>query len=173
MIVSFCPDLQTAQRWDEEVGSPFVHLIDPSEMQGQAGAAYQSWGFPKSFQGVWSPEALKFYCDERLHGRVLHPSQGQDVHQMGGDVMVNHQGIIVLRHYSKTSQDRPSIDLLLTRARELAQPSWLRRLWMLLLAPFKRSLAVLRGLQNALEGSPKLPAAGRTVPVPTAAPCKI
>mmetsp|Transcript_29055 Transcript_29055/g.47010 ORF Transcript_29055/g.47010 Transcript_29055/m.47010 type:complete len:169 (+) Transcript_29055:170-676(+) len=168
MIVSFCPDLQTAQRWDEEVGSPFVHLIDPKE-NGQAGAAYQSWGFPKSFQGVWSPEALKFYCDERLQGRVLHPSQGQDVHQMGGDVMVNHEGIIVLRHYSKTSQDRPSIDQLLTRARELAKPAkpcWLRRLFWRLL---QRSLAVLRdlrGLPNTVEGPPKLPAAA-------AAPCKI
>lgn len=175
MIVSFCPDLQTAQRWDEEVGSPFVHLIDPSE-KGQAGAAYQSWGFPKSFQGVWSPEALKFYCDERLHGRVLHPSQGQDVHQMGGDVMVNQQGIIVLRHYSKTSQDRPSIDDLLTRARELAKPCWLRRLWTLLLAPFKRSLVVLRDLRglNAVEGPPKLPAAVPNAALPNAAPaCKI
>mmetsp|Transcript_18955 Transcript_18955/g.41715 ORF Transcript_18955/g.41715 Transcript_18955/m.41715 type:complete len:162 (-) Transcript_18955:43-528(-) len=161
MIVSFCPDLQTAQRWDEEVGSPFVHLIDPSE-KGQAGAAYQSWGFPKSFQGVWSPEALKFYCDER--------------HQMGGDVMVNHQGIIVLRHYSKTSQDRPSIDHLLTRARELAKPCCLRRLWTLLLAAFKRSLAVLRDLRglNAVEGPPKLPAAVPNAALPNAAPaCKI
>ena len=31
-------------------------------------------------------EALKFYCDERLHGRVLHPSQGQDVRLGWGKV---------------------------------------------------------------------------------------
>ena len=35
----------------------------------------------------WPPgEALKFYCDERLHGRVLHPSQGQDVRLGWGKV---------------------------------------------------------------------------------------
>lgn len=128
VVVSFCPDLQTAQMWDEEVGSPFLHLIDPSETPGHAGHAYQSWGLPKSFQGVWAPEALKFYCDEKLQGHTLHNSNGQDVHQMGGDVMINHEGIIVLRHYSKTSQDRPSMEQILTRARELAPPCWLQRL---------------------------------------------
>lgn len=126
VVVSFCPDLQTAQMWDEEVGSPFLHLIDPSETPGQAGHAYQLWGFPKSFQGVWAPEALKFYCDEKLQGHALHSSNGQDLHQMGGDVMINHEGIIVLRHYSKTSQDRPSMEQILTRARELAPRCWLR-----------------------------------------------
>lgn len=125
LVVSFCPDAQTAQRWDEEVGSPFLHLIDPSlEVPGHAGRAYQTWGFRKSFQGVWSPEALRFYSDETLKGHQLHPSHGQDVHQMGGDVLLDQQGVVVFRHYSQTSQDRPSVEQLLVEARSLVRPCW-------------------------------------------------
>eukprot|EP00913_Durusdinium_trenchii_P028168 g26411.t1 len=70
----------------------------------------RTWGFRKSFQGVWSPEALRFYSDETLKGHQLHPSHGQDVHQMGGDVLLDQQGVVVFRHYSQTSQDGTNAD---------------------------------------------------------------
>lgn len=91
------------------MGSPFMHLIDPATpgVPGDAGSAYLSWGFRKSFMGVWAPESLRFYSDQKLGGRELHPAMGQDVHRMGGDIFLDGMGTVVLDHYSKTNQDRP------------------------------------------------------------------
>ncbi|CAE7949414.1 unnamed protein product, partial [Symbiodinium sp. KB8] len=143
--VSFCPDARTAQQWDEEppeekeVGSPFLHLWDPETpgVPGDAGESYlpgarkplyvrvkQSWGFRKSYAGVWSPESLQFYSDQKLQGRELHPSNGQDPHRMGGDILLDGRGQVVLAHYSKSTRDRPSVEeTLLPLLRGLPAPS--------------------------------------------------
>jgi hypothetical protein len=42
--------------------------------------------------------------------RELHPSLGQDVHRMGGDILLDSGGRIVLDHYSKTNTDRPDVE---------------------------------------------------------------
>eukprot|EP00439_Symbiodinium_sp_Y106_P050615 s1056_g6.t1 len=124
--VSFCPDTRTAQQWDEEVGSPFLHLLDPETrgVPGDAGESYLSWGFRKSFAGVWSPESLQFYSDQKLQGRELHPSNGQDPHRMGGDILLDGRGQVVMAHYSKSTRDRPSVkETLLPLLRSLPAPS--------------------------------------------------
>jgi len=120
--MSFNPDRETAQRWNVEVGSPFLHLLDPATagVPGDAGSAYRNWGLRKSFTGVWSPESLRFYSDAKLQGVELHPALGQDVHRMGGDLVLDSEGRVVLDHYSKTNQDRPSVEsTLLPLARAL------------------------------------------------------
>lgn len=126
VVVSFCPDARTAQQWDEEVGSPFLHLWDPETpgVPGDAGESYLSWGFRKSYAGVWSPESLQFYSDQKLQGRELHPSNGQDPHRMGGDILLDGRGQVVLAHYSKSTRDRPSVEeTLLPLLRGLPAPS--------------------------------------------------
>ncbi|CAK0819826.1 unnamed protein product [Prorocentrum cordatum] len=77
---------------------------------GDAGATYRAWGFRKSFAGVWSSKSLRFYSDQKLSGRELHPSLGQDPHRMGGDVLLDGSGTVVLPYYSKTNTDRPSVE---------------------------------------------------------------
>lgn len=87
---------------------------------GDAGSTYRRLGLKKSFVGVWSPESLRFYSDQKLGGTELHPALGQDVHRMGGDLVLDGNGRIVLDYYSKTNQDRPSVDkTLLPLARAL------------------------------------------------------
>mmetsp|Transcript_76872 Transcript_76872/g.164766 ORF Transcript_76872/g.164766 Transcript_76872/m.164766 type:complete len:161 (-) Transcript_76872:188-670(-) len=110
--MTFNPDLETGLRWNSEVGSPFLQLLDPATpgSPGDAGATYLAWGLRKSFVGVWSPESLRFYSDQKLSGTELHPSLGQDVHRMGGDLMLDSSGRVVLDHYSKTNTDRPSVE---------------------------------------------------------------
>lgn len=112
VVMSFNPDVETARQWNTEVGSPFLQLMDPATpgSPGDAGGAYLGWGLRKSFLGVWSPVSLNFYSDQKLGGRETHPSKGQDVHRMGGDVMLDSAGRIVLDHYSKTNADRPSVE---------------------------------------------------------------
>mmetsp|Transcript_24063 Transcript_24063/g.55579 ORF Transcript_24063/g.55579 Transcript_24063/m.55579 type:complete len:190 (-) Transcript_24063:93-662(-) len=86
-------------------------MIDPAVpgTPGDAGPGYSSYGFAKSFRGVWSPESLRFYSDQKLSGRELHPALGQDVHRMGGDLLLDASGHAVLCHYSKTNTDRPDV----------------------------------------------------------------
>jgi len=111
VVMSFAPDLATARRWDEEVGSPFLQVFDPAVpgTPGDAGSTYLSWGMRKSFLGVWSPVSLRFYSDQKMN-RELHPSLGQDVHRMGGDLLLDGHGRVVLDHYSKTNTDRPDVE---------------------------------------------------------------
>lgn len=110
--MSFNPDVEMARKWNTEVGSPFLQLLDPATpgSPGDAGATYLGWGLRKSFLGVWSPTSLNFYSDQKLGGRETHPSFGQDVHRMGGDIMLDSTGRIVLDHYSKTNADRPLVE---------------------------------------------------------------
>jgi len=112
VVMSFNPDAETARRWNREVGSPFTHLIDPEVpgTPGDAGAVYHGWGLRKSLKGVWSPESIRFYSDQRLGGAELHPPLGQDVHRMGGDIMLDGEGRLILDHYSKTNTDRPNVE---------------------------------------------------------------
>lgn len=111
VVLSFNPDLETAQRWDKEVQSPFLQVFDPAVpgTPGDAGTTYLSWGLKKSFIGVWSPASLRFYSDQKMN-RELHPSLGQDVHRMGGDILLDSEGRVVLDHYSKTNTDRPDVE---------------------------------------------------------------
>ncbi|CAE7214247.1 GIP [Symbiodinium natans] len=69
----------------------------------------KSWGFPKSFAGVWSPESLRFYSDQKLKGNE-HSPNGQDLHRMGGDIVLDGNGQVALAHYSKSTQDRPDVE---------------------------------------------------------------
>lgn len=112
VVMSFNPDVEIAKKWNAEVGSPFLQLLDPANpgSPGDAGSTYLAWGLRKSFLGVWSPASLNFYSDQKLGGRETHPSYGQDVHRMGGDIMLDNAGRIVLEHYSKTNADRPLVE---------------------------------------------------------------
>ncbi|CAJ1428234.1 unnamed protein product [Effrenium voratum] len=80
-----------------KVGCDFLHLINPSTpgLAGDAGSAYESWGFGKSALGVWAPEALRFYVDQRLadgsDGVPRPQALGQDLQRMGGNIFLDNQ----------------------------------------------------------------------------------
>lgn len=158
IVLSFNPDIETAQRWNREVGSPFLHLMDPAVpgVPGDAGSAYLNWGLRKSFAGVWSPKSLRFYSDQKLGGRELHPSLGQDVHRMGGDLVIDSSGTVILDHYSKTNQDRPLVGqtlLPLSRALDAQRRSGRRSAEAGGVATRSLAAALLGGAAAALLGS--------------------
>jgi len=115
VVLSFNPNAAVARRWDTEVGSPFVHVFSAGR-KGEAGPLYHALGFRKSFAGVWGPASINFYADQKLQGRELHPSLGQDVHMLGGDLLLDPSGRCILPYYSKDNRDRPSLQLLLRAA---------------------------------------------------------
>jgi hypothetical protein len=121
VVMSFNPNAAVAQRWDAEVGSPFEHVFSAGMGIGEPGPLYRELGFRRSFTGVWGPKSLNFYAEQKLEGRELHPSLGQDVHMLGGDLLIDQTGRCALPYYSRDNRDRPSMELLLQALAQLHQ----------------------------------------------------
>jgi hypothetical protein len=75
----------------------------------------------ESVWNVWGPASWWGYIRLLLRGRKLRlPTD--DVYQMGGDVLIDPEGIVRLHYVSRSPLDRPPIDALLAVARETAGP---------------------------------------------------
>ena len=61
---------------------------------------------------------LLYYFRLILKGRKLRPIQG-DPNQLGGDVIIDHQGIVRFAYPSEDPADRPSVEELLVSLRFL------------------------------------------------------
>lgn len=120
LTVCFSPTRSLAASWMSETGSPFDMLMDAGE-GGNAGHMYAAFGFPRSIAGTWSRDAIVAYADHVRSGGEMHGSHGQDVLQMGGDVVLDARGRVVAVYYSSSSTDRPSVEWLLDQAQEAAR----------------------------------------------------
>ena len=105
VTVSFGMDYW-AKMWLQETRSPFPFLIDPER------DAYHAYGLQSSIVRSWMPQNLWFYAKATLQGREKFGKRG-DPHQLGGDFIVDSQGIVRLAHPSKEPTDRPSVEKLL------------------------------------------------------------
>ncbi|MBE2225209.1 MAG: redoxin domain-containing protein, partial [Anaerolineae bacterium] len=95
-----------ARMWLQETQSPFPFLVDPERN------AYHAYGLQSSILRSWMPQNLWFYAKATLQGREKFGKRG-DPHQLGGDFIVDSQGIVRLAHPSKEPTDRPSVEKLL------------------------------------------------------------
>ena len=111
VTVSFGMDYW-AKMWLQETQSPFPFLIDPGR------DAYHAFGLQSSIVRSWMPQNLWFYAKATLQGREKFGKRG-DPHQLGGDFIVDGQGIVRLAHPSKEPTDRPDVERLLQILREL------------------------------------------------------
>lgn len=66
---------------------------------------------------VWGPASWGTYLKLLLKGRRLRKPTG-DVQQLGGDVLVDPQGVVRLRHVTANPADRPEISSILQLVRE-------------------------------------------------------
>lgn len=116
VVVGQNKDVLQAEEWNTS-GSfycDFIHFCDPDKV------FYKAYGFDRSLAGVWGPVSLDFYVAEQMSGRELHPSKGQDVNQMGGDILIDSTGTVTLPYYSKTNTDRPTLQAILDTLRSPA-----------------------------------------------------
>jgi alkyl hydroperoxide reductase subunit AhpC len=95
-----------ARMWLQETQSPYPFLVDPERN------AYHAYGLQSSVIRSWMPQNLWFYAKATLQGREKFGKRG-DPHQLGGDFIVDNQGIVRLAHPSKEPTDRPSVNQLL------------------------------------------------------------
>ena len=105
VTVSFGMDYW-AKMWLQETQSPFPFLIDPER------DAYHAYGLQSSIMRSWMPQNLWYYAKATLQGREKFGKRG-DPHQLGGDFIIDSQGIVRLAHPSKEPTDRPDVNQLL------------------------------------------------------------
>lgn len=102
-----------ANAWLQETAAPFSLLLDPER------SAYQAYGLQSSVFRSWMPQNLWYYLRAVMQGRELFGKRG-DPHQLGGDFIVDKQGVVRFAHPSRDPTDRPSVETLLAVLRELA-----------------------------------------------------
>jgi hypothetical protein len=86
-------------------------------------AAYAAFGFGRAGVGrVWlDPRVWRAYAALLARGRRTRSAQG-DTLQLGGDVLVDAEGIVTWIHRSQGPEDRPSITEVLAACRFEGRP---------------------------------------------------
>ena len=104
-IISFgTPAL--AQKWIEETQTTFQFLVDPQR------DAYHAFGLESSLIRSWNLRTWFTYTKLMFQGRRWRGIQG-DSSQLGGDFIVDQQGIIHMAYRSHDPADRPTLKVIL------------------------------------------------------------
>lgn len=95
-----------ADVWLAETQSPFPLLLDPDL------AAYRVYDLQRSVLHSWGWNNLRYYAKAALRGQKFSVNRG-GVNQLGGDFLVDANGILRLVHPSHDPTDRPAVSSLL------------------------------------------------------------
>lgn len=111
VIISFgTPAL--ARKWIQETQTEFIFLIDPEKK------SYRAFSLEHSLMRSWNPKIWFAYARLMAWGRKWRGIQG-DSGQLGGDIIVDRSGIIRLVHRSQDPADRPPVDDILEKLKEI------------------------------------------------------
>jgi len=111
IIISF-GSYPAAQSWLKETCAPFQLLLDSERV------VYQAYGLERSFLHSWGPKTIWRYVRLLTAGRKWRGIQG-DSAQLGGDFIVDTNGVIRLAYRSHDPTDRPSTDHLMDLLEQL------------------------------------------------------
>ena len=111
LIVAFGA-LPLAQAWLEETCTPFRLLLDPER------TVYQVYGLERSLLRSWNLKTVRRYVQLMRAGRQWRGIQG-DSTQLGGDFIVDTDGILRLAYRSSEATDRPPVERLFAVLRQL------------------------------------------------------
>lgn len=90
-----------------ETGLPWPLLIDPDLR------LYKAYGMDQgTWWNVFGPPAFGIYLKLLWRGRHL-VRPGRDLHQLGGDVLIDPEGIVRIHHVGVGPADRPGVSTLL------------------------------------------------------------
>ena len=107
MIISY-GNVEAVTKWKEEVKCSFAVYRDPERK------LYDMFGLEQSIKRVWNCQTIWNYAAMKVAGDKLPSmSEDDDPHQMGGDFILNENGVVLLHYASKVPSDRPSIEQLL------------------------------------------------------------
>ena len=99
MVITFEPPGDTQGQY------PYYHDCDRQ--------LYRYFGMQRaSFWDLWGPRTLFMYLQLLLKGRKLQTSTA-DIHQRGGDVLIDPAGRVCLHHIGRGPADRPDLETIL------------------------------------------------------------
>ncbi len=111
-IISF-GTLPALQQWMNEVCGTFTVLLDSER------TVYQAYGLERSRLRSWHPRVVWMYVKRWFQREQFFDSHGDDTSQLGGDFIVDRNGILRLIHPSHEPTDRPSAEELLAVLKDL------------------------------------------------------
>lgn len=98
-VISFSrPD--QARLWLHETNAPFALLLDPQRR------AYRAYGLEYSLRRSWGLNVVRRYGQLLMQGRKWRGIQG-DSGQLGGDFIVDSDGVVRFGYRSRDPTDRP------------------------------------------------------------------
>ncbi|MBW6466663.1 MAG: redoxin domain-containing protein [Brevefilum sp.] len=106
IIVTF-GSLPAIQQWMKETCVTFEVLFDPER------AVYKAYGLERSWLRAWHPRVLWVYIKRWFKGGTFYDSRGDDTSQLGGDFIIDNQGLLKFVYPSHDPTDRPAVDELL------------------------------------------------------------
>lgn len=107
--------VQSAMSWAERCGFDFPLVVDSEK------TVFRCLGLRRSVLAVWNMTSLIKYAEQLTAGIELQQSlEGDDIHQLGGDFMVDCGGQLLYIHRGQTSYDRPSVSQLLAKLHDLS-----------------------------------------------------
>ena len=95
-----------ANAWLEETQAPFPIWLDPQK------ESYQLYGMTASKLQAWGARNLWFYAKAFLRGEKGKGNRGE-TDQMGGNFIIDKNGVVRFAYPSKNPTDRPEISKLL------------------------------------------------------------
>nr|MBI2903887.1 redoxin domain-containing protein [Chloroflexota bacterium] len=111
VVVSFGSS-PLGRAWLDETREPFTLWLDPER------AAYRAYGLEHSLLRSWAPRVWRRYAQLMLTGRKWRGIQG-DSGQLGGDFIVDRNGVIHLAYRSHDPTGRPPVSRVLDTLRRL------------------------------------------------------
>ncbi len=117
LVISFAP-VELLEGYRKDLELPFLIASDPDRR------AYRRYGLHRgSFWDIWGPRSLWAYLRLLARGRRLQrPFTDQDLSQLGGDFVINGDGLLRYEHVSRDPSDRPPVDELLDALQAEAEP---------------------------------------------------
>ncbi|GAB4495920.1 MAG: hypothetical protein OHK0010_33370 [Anaerolineales bacterium] len=101
------------QQWMQEVCSSFTVLLDRERN------VYNAYGLERSRLRSWHPRVVWIYIKRWFARGEFYDSHGDDTSQLGGDFIVDRNGILRLVYPSHDPVDRPPVDELLKVLKEI------------------------------------------------------
>jgi hypothetical protein len=113
-VISFASPAQI-KRFAERLNHPFLWLADPRRL------SYKRLGIERrGLMAIAPPRAVWGYIRLFLRGRIWRPVQ-LDLAQMGGDFIFDRYGYLTLRYVGTSSDDRPSVEAVMSAFRRAAK----------------------------------------------------
>lgn len=108
VVVCSFAEPQKLKRYQEHFQWPFALVADPNR------TVYRAMGLGSlSWRQLLAWRSLKLYLRLICKGRKVRGPDGADVHQGGGDFLIDRDGVLLFAHRSEEPADRPTNEQLL------------------------------------------------------------